>query len=66
MAEGVFYARFKKLLDQKGCRTHDVAAATGIPDQCFSDWKNGRCNPRVEKVLLLCNYFGVNLEYFYM
>lgn len=65
MAEGVFYERFKKLLDQKGCKTHDVAVATGIPDASFSDWKKGRCNPKADKVLLICNFFGVNLEYFY-
>lgn len=64
MADTTFYERFRKLLTEKGCRAHDVAVATGIPDQCFSDWKKGKCEPRFRYIVLICNFFGVNLEYF--
>lgn len=30
----------------------------------FTDWSNGRSAPKIEKLMKLAEYFGVNLEYF--
>ena len=59
-----FSTRFQTLLSEKGCTVHDVAVATGIADSCLSDWKRMKSKPKIDKLLLICNYFGVGLEYF--
>lgn len=59
-----FSFRFQTLLSERGCTVHDVAVATGISDSSLSDWKRKKCKPKIDKLLLICNYFGVTLEYF--
>lgn len=41
----------------------DVAKATGITKSTFSDWKNGRSNPKDAKLQKIANLFGVTAEY---
>lgn len=57
------YDIFEKLLKQKGVKTSDVCKATGIKAPTFSDWKKGKSNPNVDKLILIANYFGVSIEY---
>lgn len=64
MSVKTFPAMFQKLVEEKGCTAHDVAVATGISDSCISDWKLGKCKPKLDKLLLICDFFEVNLEYF--
>ena len=40
------YEIYCKLRDSKGMKDSDVAKATGITKSTFSDWKNGRSNPK--------------------
>ena len=54
---------FEKLLNQRGVRVSDVAKATGISTSLFTDWKNGRYQPKVERLIKIADYFGVSLEY---
>ena len=57
------YKYFKQLLDSRQLRTADVAKATGLPKSMFSEWKNGRSNPKVDKLMLIADYVGVSLDY---
>lgn len=57
------YEIFLKLLDKKGVRTSDVSKETGITASTFTDWKNGRSNPKLEKLQKIADYFGVTIEY---
>ena len=41
----------------------DVAKATGITKSTFSDWKNGRSNPKDAKLQKIADLFGVTAEY---
>lgn len=58
------YSKFEKMLQKKGITTYRVSKDTGIPANTFSDWKHGRSNPKVDKLKILANYFGVSIEYF--
>ena len=58
------YEIYCKLRDEKGCKDADVAKATGITKSTFSDWKSGRSNPKLDKLLILAKYFDVPVEYF--
>ena len=57
------YKYFEKLLEIRNVRAADVAKATGLPKSMFSEWKNGRSNPKVDKLLLIADYFGVSIDY---
>ncbi len=58
------YERFSELLDKTGKTPYQVSCETGIAPSTLSEWKNGRYKPKVEKLIILADYFGVPLEYF--
>lgn len=57
------YERYVELRDKKGVTDYRVSEDTGITRSTFTDWKNGRSAPKVEKLLLLAKYFDVPIEY---
>lgn len=57
------YEIYCKLRDAKGCKDADVAKETGITKSTFSDWKNGRSNPKDEKLKKIAEFFGVSVDY---
>ncbi len=56
------YAAYEKLLKLKNSSSYKVARATGIANSTLSDWKNGRSVPKTDKLRLIADYFGVELE----
>ena len=57
------YEIYCKLRDAKGIKDADVARETGITKSTFSDWKNGRSNPKDAKLQKIADLFGVSVEY---
>ena len=58
------YAKYVELRDAKGFRDADVAKGTGIPASTFTDWKNGKSAPKLEKLLKIALFLGVSIEEF--
>ena len=58
------YETFAKLLSERGISTYKVAQDTGLSQTMFSDWKNGKSKPKVDKLKILADYFSVSLETF--
>ena len=58
------YAKFKKLLEEHNVTAYQVAKATGISTATLTQWKQGLYTPKVDKIMLIADYFGVPLEYF--
>ena len=58
------YKNYVELRDTKGITDYQVSKDTGIPKSTFSDWKSGRSKPKVEKLKILADYFGVDVIYF--
>lgn len=58
------YGIFASLLEQRGVRASDVSKATGIATATLTDWKKGRYTPKINKLMIIANYFGVPIEYF--
>lgn len=58
------YEKYAELRDAKGLTDYRVSKDTGITKSTFSDWKNGRSEPKMEKLKILSNYFNVSIEYF--
>ena len=48
-----------KYMDEKGVTAADVCKALNIKQNTFSDWINAKTYPRVEKMRLLADYFGI-------
>lgn len=58
------YGKYVELRDSKGVTDYAVSESTGIPKSTFSDWKSGRSEPKIGKLKLIADYFGVSLDYF--
>ena len=59
------YDKFEKLLKERGVTPYRVHKETGISTATLSDWKNGKSQPKKDKIERICDYFEVPLSYFY-
>ena len=58
------YNKYCEIRDSKGVKDATVAKETGIPKSTFTDWKNGRSEPKKEKLQKIADYFNVPISYF--
>lgn len=58
------YEKFADLLEKSNKTAYQVSKDTGISQSTLSDWKSGRSKPKVNKLKILADYFGVSIEYF--
>ena len=58
------YLMFKSILDEKGITAYRVATDLGISPMAFSDWKNGKSKPKMEKMVKIADYLGVPVSTF--
>ena len=58
------YKKYEELLIKTGKTSYRVSKDTGIGQNTLSNWKTGRSNPKIEKLKILANYFGVPITYF--
>lgn len=59
------YKKFETLLKKNNVTPYRVHKETGISTATLSDWKNGKSQPKKDKIEKLCSYFNVPLSYFY-
>ena len=57
------YSRYCELRNGLKLKDANVASATGIPRSTFTDWKNGRSQPKKDKLQKIADFFGVSIEY---
>lgn len=58
------YEKFAKLLEERGLTAYRVSKDTGIATATLTEWKNGTYTPKVDKLMILADYFGVPIEFF--
>lgn len=58
------YEIYKSLRDKCGYTDYKVAKATGIPPSYLAMWKQGKTNPKVERLAVLSKFFEVPLSTF--
>lgn len=58
------YEKFALLLEEREITAYRVSKDTGIGTSVFSEWKKGRSKPKVDKLKILADYFGVPIDYF--
>ena len=57
--QDVFTRNFKRYLAHSGMKQIDVAKSVGVSTGTITDWKKGRSYPRMDKVQLLSECFGI-------
>ncbi|MDD6275492.1 MAG: helix-turn-helix transcriptional regulator [Clostridia bacterium] len=57
--KNIFASNLKRYMALQGKSRRDVCEALGFSYYTFSDWVNGKKYPRMDKVEMLANYFGV-------
>lgn len=57
------YETFDKLCKMNGVTPYRVAQETGVSTATISSWKNGRYEPKDDKLQKLANYFNVTAYY---
>ena len=55
----IFSINLKRLMEQKGVSRQDLSNILGVSYFTISDWVNGKKYPRMDKVEMLADYFGV-------
>ncbi|MEY8536678.1 helix-turn-helix transcriptional regulator [Blautia pseudococcoides] len=58
------YKKFVILLVKHNKTAYQVSKDTGIAQSVLSNWKTGRSKPKIDKLKILADYFGVPIEYF--
>lgn len=55
----IFAKNLQRLMNENGKSRRDVCEALGFSYYTFTDWVKGKKFPRMDKVEMLANYFGV-------
>ena len=58
------YEKFAGLLDKTNKTAYQVSKDTGISTATLSRCKNGEYTPKIDKIKILADYFGVSIKYF--
>lgn len=58
------YQKYAALRDKKGMTDYAVAKETNLSRSLFSEWKAQVYTPKVDKLIVIADYFGVSIEYF--
>lgn len=58
------YEKFSTLLSKHNKTIYRVSVDTGIATSTLYDWRDGKSKPKVDKLKILADYFGVSIEYF--
>ena len=56
------YEKYEELLKKTGKTSYQVSKDTGIGQNTLSNWKTGRSKPKIEKIKILADDFGVKVE----
>ena len=57
--KNIFSINLKRYMEENGKSRKEICEALGLSYYTFSDWVNGKKYPRMDKVEMLANYFGV-------
>jgi transcriptional regulator with XRE-family HTH domain len=55
----IFIRNLKRYLESSGKKQNEVANAIGVSTGTFCDWMKGRAYPRIDKIQLIADFFGI-------
>lgn len=56
----IMAANIQRLMERKGRTRAEVCEDLGLKYTTFTDWVKGKTYPRIDKIELMANYFGVS------
>ena len=56
------YEKYSIIRDRLGLKDSDVSKGSGVSRSTFSDWKNGKYQPKEDKLEKIANYLGVDIS----
>lgn len=59
-SHGIFAENLRCYISKSGRTQSEIADALGIPLMTFNDWVRGKTYPRIDKLEMLAQYFGVS------
>lgn len=59
----IFASNLQRYMELSGKSRNDISRALGISYYTITDWVKGRKYPRMDKVEMLANYFGIPKTY---
>ena len=61
----IFSERIKRLRKNKGLKQQELAEILGIKRNTYSDWENGKTEPRFDNLVKLADLFDVSLDWLF-
>lgn len=58
------YSRFVEILNEKGITPYRVATDLKFSPMILSDWKRDKSKPKLDTMVLISNYLGVDVTEF--
>lgn len=58
------YEKYVELRNEKGVTDYRVSVETGVTRSTFTDWKNGRSEPKLDKLKKIADFFDKPIEFF--
>ena len=55
----VFADNLRRYMDRSGKSQKDLAEIAGVSTATFSEWVNAKKYPRIDRIEMLANYFGI-------
>ena len=55
----VFAKNLKRYIEERGILQKDLADVVGVSSTSVNDWVNGKKFPRIDKIEMLADYFGI-------
>jgi len=55
--------RLKELRTEKNLKQSQVAEEFKIPEATYSNWEQGRSEPSIDSIIMLCKFFNVSAGY---
>ena len=57
------YSRFLKIITDKGITPYNISKNTGVATSTLSDWKNGKSMPKSDKMKVISDYIGADMDF---
>lgn len=59
----LFTERLIELMEEKNLTSTALAKILNVRDTTVLRWRKGQINPTIDKLFLLCEYFGVTADF---
>ena len=58
------FHKLDRLVKKRNLKYINIADELGLSKSLFSDWKSGKSMPKMDKMIKITTYFGVEPDYF--